>query len=81
MGVTPAATSARATRLLRRLGLAQEALDVSVPDVLGYIESDKKRSGGKIRWVLVGTHGTEVYDDVPADVVHAAVTGALAAPV
>ena len=79
MGVTPSAVSARAERLLRRLELAQEPLDVSVPDVLSYIESDKKRSGGTPRWVLVGPTGTEVHDDVPASLVEAVVTGVVTA--
>jgi len=80
MGVTPAPVSARATRLLRRLDLAQHPLDLSVANVLSYIEADKKRRSGRIRWVLVGTEGITVRDDVPASIVEAATTRALAGP-
>jgi 3-dehydroquinate synthetase len=48
-----------------------------VDDVLGYVQTDKKRSGGKIRWVLVGGAGHVVRDDVPQHVVKAAVAAAL----
>ena len=51
------AVAARANRLLRRLELGQEPVAVRVEDVLGYIESDKKRRDGKLRWVLVGKAG------------------------
>lgn len=79
MGITPDAVSGRAERLLRRLDLAQEPLDVSVADVLNYIEADKKRSGGPPRWVLVGPAGTEVHDDVAPSLVESVVTGVLTA--
>ena len=45
LGVTPTATANRATRLMRRFGLGQDRLDVSVAEVLSYVESDKKRRG------------------------------------
>jgi 3-dehydroquinate synthetase len=80
MGVTPAAVSARATRLLRRLDLAQRPLDLSVANVLSYIEADKKRRGGRLRWVLVGPDGVTVRDDVPTSMVEAATTRALSGP-
>lgn len=80
MGVTPPAVAARGHRLLRRLGLGQEALDIRVPDVLSFIESDKKRRAGRLRWVLVAAAGIEVRDDVPADVVRAAIGSAVDGP-
>jgi 3-dehydroquinate synthase len=78
LGVTPPAMANRASRLMRRLGLAQAPLDVPIPDVLSYIDSDKKRRGGRPRWVLVGTNGVTIRDDVPAATVRDAVSMALA---
>ncbi len=78
MGVTPAAIAARATRLLDRLELATEPLDVPVADVLEYIEADKKRREGRLRWVLVGLDGVTMRDDVPPSIAHRAVASALA---
>ena len=54
MGITPPSVAARAARLLRRLDLGQEPIAVPVAEVLAYIEADKKRRDGKLRWVLVG---------------------------
>ena len=53
MHVTPPAVAARAIRILDRLELGRAPLEVRVDDVLAYVQTDKKRSGGKIRWVLV----------------------------
>ena len=78
MGVTPPAVANRATRLIRWLGLAEPPVDVSIDEVLTYIASDKKRRGGRPRWVLVGTNGVTIRDDVPAAAVRDAVTVALA---
>ena len=78
VGVTPTATANRAMRLMRRFGLGQDRLDVSVAEVLSYVESDKKRRAGKPRWVLVATDGVTIRDDVPAAIVHSAITRALA---
>jgi len=77
MDVTPPAVAARANRILDRLELGRAPLEVRVDDVLGYVQTDKKRSGGKIRWVLVGGAGPVVRDDVPHHVVQAAVTAVL----
>ena len=78
LGITPTATANRATRLMRRFGLGQDRLDVSIAEVLSYIESDKKRRKGKPRWVLVATEGVTIRDDVPAATVRSAVARALA---
>ena len=78
MGITPPPVAARAARLLRRLGLGQEPITVSVSEVLKYIEADKKRRDGKLRWVLVGKAGAEVHEDVPPDVASAAIGAVLA---
>ena len=77
MGVTPRPIGARAVRLLHRLGLGDEALDVSVDSVIEYVESDKKRRGGGLRWVLVAGDGVTVRDDVPPEVVRSAVRVAI----
>jgi len=79
MGITPVPVAARANRLLGRIGLAQTPLDVPVDRVLDYIESDKKRLDGRSRWVLVGAEAVTVRDDVPASIVHEAVTRAISA--
>jgi 3-dehydroquinate synthetase len=78
IGVTPAPIQNRAERLLRRLELATASLDVSVDDVLTYVDLDKKRLGGRLRWVLVGIEGVTVRDDVPETTVRAGVARALA---
>ena len=78
MGVTTVATAARASRVLDRLDLATKSLDIPVVDILDYIEADKKRRDGRLRWVLVGADGVTIRDDVPAPVVEAAVIEALA---
>ena len=80
MDVTPPAVAARATRILDRLDIGRAPVDVRVDDVLGYVGTDKKRSGGKVRWVLVGGTGPVVRDDVPEGIVEAAVSDALQSP-
>ena len=77
MGITPPSVAARAARLLRRLDLGQEPINVPVPEVLGYIEADKKRRDGRLRWVLVGKAGAEVHEDVPPAVAGAAISAVL----
>jgi len=77
MHVTPPAIAARAIRILDRLELGRAPLEVRVDDVLAYVQTDKKRRGGKIRWVLVTGAGPVVRDDIPQHVVQAAVAGAL----
>jgi 3-dehydroquinate synthetase len=79
VGVTRPHVVSRADRLLRGLGLAQTALDVPIGEVLGFMEADKKRSGGKLQWVLVADDGVTIRDDIPASTVRDAVTMALAA--
>jgi 3-dehydroquinate synthase len=80
MGVTPPAVAARGQRLLRRLGLGQDAVDVAMAEVFDYIEADKKRKAGKLRWVLVSSAGVQVRDDVSSEVARAAVEAAVSGP-
>jgi 3-dehydroquinate synthetase/shikimate kinase len=77
LGITPPAVAARAVRLLDGLGLGTEPLDVPLDEVMAYIESDKKRQGGRLRWVLVGAEGVTIRDDVPAEVARTAVAASL----
>jgi 3-dehydroquinate synthetase len=51
---------------------------VPVQEVLEYIEADKKRRDGKLRWVLVGKAGVEVHEDVSSAVAGAAISTVLA---
>jgi len=48
-----------------------------IESFVDYVEADKKRSGGKLRWVLVAETGVDVRDDVPSAVVRNAVAAAL----
>lgn len=77
LGITPERLAGRSERLLRSLGLAQTPLEVPIAEVLSLIELDKKRRGGKPRWVLVGDDGVTIRDDVPTTTVREAVTNAL----
>ena len=78
MGVTPADRAARIERLLDRLGLGQAPLPYPVANVLTAMGTDKKHSGGRLRWVLPTADGVEVHDDVPAAAIEAAVRSVLA---
>jgi 3-dehydroquinate synthetase len=78
LGVTPAPSAVRAVRLLDRLALGMDPLEVPVADVLAYVEADKKRRDGRLRWVLVDSVGVTIRDDVPPAVVQAAVSRVVA---
>jgi shikimate kinase/3-dehydroquinate synthase len=78
-GVTPPERAARITGLLDRLGLAQQPLPYGLETVLDHLATDKKHTGGRLRWVLPTADGVEVRADVPDDVVAAAAGSMLAA--
>ena len=78
-GDTPPERAARITNLLDALGLGREPLPYSVEQVLGHLATDKKHSGGRLRWVLPTADGAEVRADVPDEVVAAAAGSLLAA--
>lgn len=78
MGVTPPDRASRIERLLDRLDLGRAPLPYPADTVLAASETDKKHAGGRLRWVLPTADGTVVRDDVPADVVAAAVAAVLA---
>lgn len=78
-GVTPPERAARITGLLDALGLAREPLPLALDHVLAHLATDKKHSGGRLRWVLPSADGVEVHADIPDDVVSAAAGSMLAA--
>ena len=78
VGVTPTDRGSRIERLLDRLDLGRAPLPYPADAVLAASETDKKHAGGRLRWVLPTADGTVVRDDVPADVVAAAVASILA---
>ena len=78
-GVTPPERAARITGLLDTLGLAQQPLLYGLEAVLDHLATDKKHTGGRLRWVLPTADGVEVRADVPDDVVAAAASSMLAA--
>jgi shikimate kinase/3-dehydroquinate synthase len=78
-GLTPPERAARITGLLDALGLAREPLPYALDDVLGHLATDKKHTGGRLRWVLPTADGVEVRPDIPDEVVAAAAGSMLAA--
>jgi shikimate kinase/3-dehydroquinate synthase len=78
-GLTPPERAARITGLLDALGLAREPLPYALDDVLGHLATDKKHTGGRLRWVLPTADGVEVHADIADDVVAAATGSMLAA--
>ncbi len=78
MGMLGAEDASRQRRLLETLGLPTRCAGPSVEDVVARIALDKKRAGGRQRWVLAERVGVaRVRDDVPEPVVTAAVAGLL----
>jgi 3-dehydroquinate synthetase len=85
LGVTPAARGERILGLLARLGLGQGTLGATdggpgldpaaIREALG---TDKKHAGGRLRWVLPTETGVVVRDDVPSELVEAAIAELLA---
>jgi shikimate kinase/3-dehydroquinate synthase len=65
LGVTPPDRAARLERLLDRLELATEPIDVDVDSVVAATASDKKRAAGAIRWILPTSDGVTIRSDVP----------------
>jgi 3-dehydroquinate synthetase len=78
MGVTPPERAARIERLLDGLALGAAPLPYPVDAVIEAMGADKKRAGGRIRWVLPTADGIVVRDGVPDEVVAAAVGEVLA---
>ena len=79
MGVTPPERAERVGRLLDELALARDPLPYDLEPVLAHMATDKKHSGGRLRWVLPTASGVEIRADVPDEVVRAAADSILAA--
>jgi 3-dehydroquinate synthase len=79
VGVTPPDRAERITRLLDRIGLANEPLSYPLEAVLGHLATDKKHADGRLRWVLPTSDGVTVRDDIAADVVERAAASLLGA--
>jgi shikimate kinase/3-dehydroquinate synthase len=78
LGITPAARGARIEALLDRLDLGRAPLPYPAATVLEAAGTDKKHAGGRLRWVLPTGDGVVVRNDVPAELVEAAVARILA---
>ena len=78
VGVTPPERRARIEALLDGLGLATEPLPYSLGSVMAALATDKKHSGGDLRWVLPTADGYEVRTDVPVELVERVAAGLLA---
>ena len=69
VGVTPPERATRIERLLDAVDLGRSPLPYSPDAVLAATGSDKKHRGGRLRWVLPTSDGTEVRDDVDEAIV------------
>ena len=78
VGVTPPERARRIEGLLDRLALGQAPLPYPLDAVIEATGTDKKHSGGRLRWVLPTADGVVVRDDVPDEVVRAAAATVLA---
>ncbi len=78
VGVTPPERARRIDGLLDRLDLGRAPLPYPVDAVLEATGTDKKHSGGRLRWVLPTGDGVTIRDDVPAEVVREAAAAVLA---
>jgi shikimate kinase/3-dehydroquinate synthase len=64
LGIARSPISGRITNALERLGLPSEIPDFLPNDVLAAMQSDKKRKGGKLRFVLLRQIGEPVVQQV-----------------
>ncbi|HEU0243309.1 MAG TPA: 3-dehydroquinate synthase family protein, partial [Candidatus Limnocylindrales bacterium] len=78
VGVTPPERARRIDGLLDRLDLGRAPLPYPVDAVLEATGTDKKHSGGRLRWVLPTADGVTIRDDVPVEVVREAAAAVLA---
>jgi len=77
-GVTPPARAERIERLLDTLELGVAPTELDLAEVLGFMATDKKHSGGRLRWVLPTADGHVIDADVPDEVVREVTTSVLA---
>jgi 3-dehydroquinate synthetase/shikimate kinase len=78
VGVTPTTRRARIEGLLDRLELATAPLPYPLESVMAALATDKKHTGGGLRWVLPTADGYEVRSDVPVELVERVAAGLLA---
>ncbi len=74
-GVTPADRAVRIERLLEALGLGHDPVAVDPRAVREAIDRDKKRAGGRLRWVLPTADGVAVSTEVPDEAIASAIDG------
>lgn len=79
MAITPADRAERIESLLDRLGLAAAPLPYGLDVVLDHLATDKKHSGGRLRWVIPTATGVEVRTDIDDELVREAAAAMLAA--
>lgn len=79
VGVTPPERAARIGALLDQLGLGVAPLPYALDTVLDHLATDKKYTGGRLRWVLPTATGVEIRSDIDDAVVREAATSMLAA--
>ncbi|HEV8516848.1 MAG TPA: bifunctional shikimate kinase/3-dehydroquinate synthase [Candidatus Limnocylindrales bacterium] len=79
LGVTPPELARRALDLLDELDLAQDPSAADARLVRSLIAADKKRSSGRVRWVLAGAEGPVIRVDVPELAIEAGIAAALGA--
>jgi 3-dehydroquinate synthase len=77
-GITPAARAARIEALLDQLDLGSAPLPYPASAVLALLASDKKHTGGTLRWVLPTESGYRVDDGVPDSLVASVAADVLA---
>ena len=77
LSVTPPARAGRIEELLTRLGLATDPVPYPLETVMAHLATDKKHTGGNLRWVLPGASGPEVRSNVPDELVERVVGGLL----
>jgi shikimate kinase/3-dehydroquinate synthase len=78
-GVTSPERAARIERLLDRLELGRALLELDLGAAMGALDVDKKRRGGRLRWVLPTSDGGYVLDaEVPDALVRAVAADVIA---
>ncbi|TMD31708.1 MAG: iron-containing alcohol dehydrogenase [Chloroflexi bacterium] len=80
IGLTPPERAARIEDLLTALGLVVGALPFTAAETVQAMATDKKRTAGRLRWVIPTADGVVVRSDVPDEVVVEAIAGLLATP-
>lgn len=77
-GVTPAERAARIERLLDALELGTSPTGLDLAEVLDFMATDKKHTGGALRWVLPTAGGYAIDAAVPDELVRDVAAGVLA---